>query len=165
MKRLLLLPLLPLMALASCSQPPETSSGDPRVDCARFKSTWAAEKRADDSKDYSFKKLRSIIIEIGQERAKETEEWDNFSDMVDDVAIEEVRKDSAVYAVTKHLGYSQQERTRMWDYRRSVGKLYLEYYELPEEEKEGDIWWLMDQGLPYKEAEEFCKALGINPRP
>ena len=85
--------------------------------------------------------------------------------MVDDVAIKEVRKDSAVYAVTKHLGYSQQERTRMWDYRRSVGKLYLEYYELPEEEKEGDIWWLMDQGLPYKEAEEFCKALGINPRP
>lgn len=173
MKRLLLL--LPLLALASgsqpllafslWSQPPETSSGNPRVDCAKFKTTWAAEKRAGDSVDYAFEKLKPILYEIGEERAIETEESDHLVDMSNAHRIKRKRKASAIYAVTKHLGYSQQERTRMWDYNPPEGKLLLKYYELPEEEREGNLGWLMMQGLPKQEAEDFCKALGINPSP
>ena len=153
------------MALTSCSQQPESSSGSPKVDCAKFKSTWAAEKRADEANDYAFKKSRLIAMEIGEERAIETDEWKHFGNTSDALRIKEARKDSAVYAVTKHLGYSQQERTRMWNYRGRGGKLFQKYFEIPEEEREGDTWWLLRQGLPYKKAEEFCKALGINPRP
>ena len=159
MKQLLLL--LPLLALVSCSKPPETSSGDPRVDCAKLKSTSAMEKRARETKEYYWRKLKSVIEKYGFDKADESEEHRPWNEKQKAHKVQDSRKDSAVYAVTRHLGYSQKERTRMWEYR-TGGRLRQKYYELPDNEKEGDILWLIDQGLPYIEVDEFCEALGAN---
>ena len=160
-KNLLFL-LLPLLALASCSQPPETSSGDPRVDCAKVKSAAAMKKRARESREYYWRKYKPIIQKYSFEKSAESEEHRLWDENRTAHKVQDARKNFAVYAVTKHLGYSQKEPTRMWEYREG-GKLYEKYFELPDDEKEGDIPWLIDQGLPHTEVSEFCKALGINP--
>ena len=119
------------------------------------------EKRARETNEYYWRKYKPVIQKYGFYKAAESEEQRLWKEKQKAHKVHDSRKDSAVYAVSRHLGYSQKERTRIWEYR-SGGRLNQKYYELPDNEKEGDILWLIEQSLPYIEADEFCEVLGAN---
>jgi len=158
----LLLLLLSVLPLTACSRPPEISSKDPRIDCARLISARAMSKDAVD-------KLAVLIKRHRANEAANPKEGDPLKEKHKD-AHNEIKKwgmrvNYAVHAITKHLGYPQKERTRMWDWSNShklFGKYYL--FEVGRDEKVRRTWDIK-YGLPYKEAYEFCRALGMNTSP
>ena len=158
----LLLLLLSVLPLTACARPPEISSKDPRIDCARLTSARAMSKDAIEKFAVLIKKHRANEAanpkEGGPLKEKYKDEHNELRKWI-------MRENYAVHAITKHLGYPQKERTRMWEYS-SSGKLFGKYYvfEAGRDEKIANAW-AIKYGLPHKEAYEFCRALGVNTSP
>lgn len=147
--------------------PPETSSRDPRVDCARFKAVWKTVQRASEAHDRAFDQLRSHPDWSNKPSLKKTRQYKEWRQMQLDHTKAKSRMDEAIYVITKHLGYTQGERTRMWNYRSGGewGMLYQQYFNTPKDKRVGDISWLVAQGLPFSEVYEFCNSIGTIPDP
>ena len=157
---------------------PEDSKGDALIDCASWKAISNKYDEADESSTSAFKKVRPILAqrqrqnlstkhEDMMEASKKYQWWWNRNKSTDELA---KRKERAGYVVTAHLGYTKEERSRMWSYRSAGafsegGPAYLAYFKLPDDEKPGDTFWLINQGIPDKEINSFCTTLlGANSR-